>query len=468
MDQSEYINAIVWFKKDLRLFDHHTTQAASKHTTTLPIYIAEPSIWKYGDLSKRHFQFVYESLIDLQDSLRKIGSDLFVAIDEMEFVLNKLLSAYGKFILYSHREHGLNHTYDRDQRVKKWIEEHDCKWIEFSSFAVARYQHEYPRKEFKEKWLGQTMNPSPKRLNLPSVIPSWLSNDLNSIHKLEVQGEGALNPLKGGEKEAIKKANEFFKHRFKKYNVYINKPFYSVLSSSQLSPYITWGNISLKALHISTQKHIKEIEPSSEFERSQLKAFYDRIQWHCSFVQAIEKDPLLHIVPRDARFDEIRHHDATILEAFKSGKTGIPFVDACMKALNQTGWINFKQRAMLASFACNTLLLDWRDVGHVLAHLWLDYEPGIHWLQMQTQAGLIPEGHIPLYDVIKQSKMHDAEGRFIKQYIPELASVPVNFIHEPWLLDVNPYRPPIIPYRETFDLTKKNLYRIKSSTDIET
>ena len=453
---------ILWFKRDLRVFDHQPLFTASQEATVLPIYILEPSVWNYGDLSNRHLKFVLDSLEDLQDSVRHMGADLFVAVSEMEDILESLFETYGQFKLYSHREHGLKNTYDRDIKVKKWINEHQCEWIEFPSFLVARYSNEHPRKNFKEEFLKQKIYPVPKKMNLPELIPSILSNHLNDIKHFHIQGDIPSHGFQGGEKEAIRKANAFFKSRYKKYNTYINKPYYSIYSSSHLSPYLTWGNISIKALQISTKKHLLELE-SNEFYHSQLKAFHQRIQWHCSFVQAVENDPLLNINSRDTRFEGVRVHDFERLEAFRTGKTGIPFVDACMRALNQTGWINFKQRAMIASFACNTLLLDWRDVGYVLANLWYDYEPGIHWLQIQTQAGLIPYSHIPLYDVIKQSKMHDPEGLFIKKYIPQLLEIPSELIHEPWLLDTNPYTPPIISYREAFNKTKEMLYHIKSS-----
>lgn len=463
MNDINNMKAIVWFKKDLRLFDNQAISVASQSKSVLPIYVFEPSIWSYGDLSKRHFQFVLESLVDLKESLTRIGSDLYVTIDEIENVLNELYLMYGEFVLYSHREHGLSNTYIRDKKVKKWIIDHQCKWIEFSSFSVARYPNEYPRYKFKEKFLSENIYPIPNKLELPNIIPNCLSSNLQSVENFKVSGNSAINPLKGGEKEAIIRANDFFKHRFKKYNIYINKPYYSILSSSLIAPYLTWGNISLKALQRATNKHMNEQQKLSEFNFSQLFEFNKRIQMHCSFVQAIENDQLLNEVARDNIFDEVKNRDKIKLEAFKNGKTGIPFVDACMISLNEKGWINFKQRAMLASFACNTLLLDWKEVGTILANLWLDYEPGIHWLQIQTQAGLIPYRHIPLYDVIKQSKMHDPEGLFIKKYIPELASVSDDFIHEPWLLDNNPYISPIINYRETFNYTKDLLYKIKKS-----
>ena len=455
---------IVWFKKDLRVLDHLPLYRASKQDSVLAMYVLEPSIWTYGDLSKRHLRFVVDGLQDVQASLQRRGSQLYVTIAEMPDVLDALLETYGPFTLYSHREHGLQHTYERDQMVRQWITKHGCLWHESSTFAVARTASEHPRATFKEQFLDEPIVPVPSKIGHPTVIPALFSSYVEALASFELPGTLPVHGFQGGEQEAVRKAKAFFTSRYKKYNVYINKPGYSVLSSSHLSPYLTWGNISIKSLQRAAKKHLGALKDVHEFHHAQLSAFHRRLQWHCSFVQAAEHDPNLHLHAKDPAFEGVRLHDNVALHAFATGTTGIPLVDACMLSLNQTGWINFKQRAMLTSFACNTLLLDWKDVGLVLSSLWYDYEPGIHWFQLQLQTGLIPNRHIPLYDVIKQSKMHDPEGTFIKTYIPALATTPLEYLHEPWLLDVNPYVTPLINYREAFAHTKELLYSIKSST----
>jgi deoxyribodipyrimidine photo-lyase len=165
----------------------------------------------------------------------------------------------------------------------------------------------------------------------------------------------------------------------------------------------------------------------------------------------------------DSRFEGIRQHNPELLNAYINGTTGFPFLDACMRSLQQTGWINFKQRAMLATFGCNVLLLDWRVVGNVLAHAFIDYDPGIHWKQMQLQSGIDPKHHIPMHNVIKQGKENDPKGEFIKLYIPELRHLDDTNIHEPWSLEINPYITPIIDLKQSMDDHKKLLYGIKKN-----
>ena len=127
--------------------------------------------------------------------------------------------------------------------------------------------------------------------------------------------------------------------------------------------------------------------------------------------------------------------DAERLSAWQKGETGMPFVDACMRSLAATGWINFRMRAMLMSFAAHHLWLHWREPGLHLARQFIDYEPGIHWSQLQMQSGTTGINTFRIYNPVKQSQDQDPSGRFIREWLPELARVEERWIHTPWLMD---------------------------------
>jgi deoxyribodipyrimidine photo-lyase len=123
---------------------------------------------------------------------------------------------------------------------------------------------------------------------------------------------------------------------------------------------------------------------------------------------------------------------AARLKAWSEGLTGFPFVDACMRSLNATGWINFRMRAMLMSFASYHLWLDWRDSGLLYAQKFTDYEPGIHWPQVQMQSGTTGINTVRMYNPVKQGYDQDPEGSFTRKWVPELADIPDPFLQEPW------------------------------------
>jgi deoxyribodipyrimidine photo-lyase len=122
--------------------------------------------------------------------------------------------------------------------------------------------------------------------------------------------------------------------------------------------------------------------------------------------------------------------DITLLNAWGNGETGFPFVDACMRYLRKTGWINFRMRAMLMSFASYHLWLDWRNSGKILANFFTDYDPGIHWPQVQMQSGTTGINTIRIYNPVKQGIDQDPEGFFIRKWVPELCHLTNDELHK--------------------------------------
>jgi deoxyribodipyrimidine photo-lyase len=135
-------------------------------------------------------------------------------------------------------------------------------------------------------------------------------------------------------------------------------------------------------------------------------------------------------------YDGLREDDfnPTHFEALTSARTGWPMVDACVTMLRETGWLNFRMRAMLVSVAAYPLWLHWRPVGEWLATQFLDYEPGIHWSQLQMQSGTTGINTTRVYNPIKQAQDHDPQGRFVRQWLPALRRVPDTWLFEPWLM----------------------------------
>jgi deoxyribodipyrimidine photo-lyase len=166
--------------------------------------------------------------------------------------------------------------------------------------------------------------------------------------------------------------------------------------------------------------------------RGALRSFIGRLRWRCHFMQKLESEPAIEHRSLHPAYEGLRGADEERLAAWAEGRTGWPFVDACARMLRETGWLNFRMRAMLLAVASFQLWLDWRPTGLVLARRFTDYEPGIHWPQCQMQSGASGVNIVRIYNPIRQGQEHDAEGAFVKRWCPELAGVPARWIHEPW------------------------------------
>ena len=219
----------------------------------------------------------------------------------------------------------------------------------------------------------------------------------------------------------------------------MSSPLTAAEGCSRLSLPIATGALSMREVFQTTLRTRAECAAQPPAARAMplraLDAFIGRLHWHCHFIQKLESEPELEIRSAHPLHEEERSRRATNaehLDAWISGRTGLPFVDACMRSLRASGWINFRMRAMLMAFASYHLALDWTRSGAALARLFADYEPGIHWPQVQMQSGQTGINAPRIYNPVKQSFDQDPEGAFIRKWVPEIAHLPLNFLHEPW------------------------------------
>jgi deoxyribodipyrimidine photo-lyase len=165
-----------------------------------------------------------------------------------------------------------------------------------------------------------------------------------------------------------------------------------------------------------------------------LSSFAARLAWRDHFMQKLEDAPEIETRCLHSAYERLRpaEPDAARLAAWQRGETGIPFVDACMRYLAATGWLNFRMRAMLMAVASYHLWLDWRASAPHLARLFTDYEPGIHWSQAQMQSGTTGMNTVRIYNPVKQGRDQDPTGAFTRAWVPELAEVPDAHLQAPW------------------------------------
>ncbi|ELA6638836.1 deoxyribodipyrimidine photo-lyase/cryptochrome family protein [Vibrio alginolyticus] len=424
---------VVWLKRDLRLTDHQPlTQALSTKHPTVLLYIVEPLLLNNPHYSERHWRFVWQSLQDMDETLKAYGHRITVLFDDALACFQSIQAQYQINAVFSHQEIGLNCTFERDRQVAAWLYEQNIDWFEFEHGAVIRGA--INRQGWDKHW---------DSVMRASISPIELQTDL--LHSLDAEALGCsfsppsswLSKCKGmqtgGSRLAWKTLEDFFHRRGRDYYRSISSPTASRTACTRLSPYLAWGNISLREVYQYLLKHWQV----AGFRRS-LIALSSRLHWHCHFIQKFESEYDMEFYCVNRAYEPLIKQSSTFdeekLAAWKSGHTGVPLIDACMRCLHHTGYINFRMRAMLVSFLTHHMNMDWRVGVTHLAQLFLDFEPGIHYPQFQMQAGVTGTNTIRIYNPIKQAQEHDPNGTFIYKWVPELQMVSPPLLFEPWTM----------------------------------
>ena len=470
---------IWWIKRDFRLADNDALLDAVEHCHQVSaLFILEPSLCCALETSRFHYRAWHQATEHLRTSLQSIGGELTVVCGEAVNVLERLRAEQGFDALFSHEETGSDITYTRDKAVRHWADRHAIHWHEAYQNGVIRGLVDRGKRQpvIRERLMTTTPRPPPARVtawDLSCVAEEKLNEwpEFETLSGRRRDDRIELENTQGiDEANARKVLNTFLSERAVGYSGGISSPNSAFTAGSRLSAHLAWGTLSLRQVFHATWRRDKSLAGTSDASsmqwRKSLKAFQSRLHWHDHFIQRLESAPSMEFSALNPAYRQLAYGDnEQLLDAWQNGRTGLPLVDACMRCLAATGFLNFRMRAMVVSAACFGLAQSWQSLQYPLARLFLDYEPGIHFSQIQMQAGIVGINTIRIYSPHKQLLEQDPDAKFVKRWIPELHDFDAAEIAQYNSKQLGDYPEPVTDIIANTRVIRDQIYAIRKSAE---
>ena len=448
---------IIILNRNLRLLDNAALYYGSLKSNFIVIYLYDVDYWKANGKSSRQLKFSNDCLEELDEDLKKLNSNVNVFNGSFYDLGKWIETNYNNFSIHINHCTDLNYFREGFNNFK---ENFKNKITVYDDFGLQL--DNFDRDTWSKNW-NHIMNSD--LLGVPK--PSNNKDRLNLIgfsdfkNEISCEFSGLSNIQEGGTSKAKELLETFLDQRCKGYRIRMSSPSQSEESCSRLSPHFTYGSISIRQVYQQLNKMLPELN-----NKKDLYSFKKRLYWHCHFVQKLHTEPELEFNSMHRMCDDLRpEYDNEIIEKWIEGETGFPFLDACMKFLNENGWINFRMRAMIMSFASYNLWQPWQKTSPRLAELFTDYEPGIHISQVQMQSGVTGINLPRIYSISKQSMDQDPDAEWTKNLLPQLNDFDPKLIHNAELNDS--YIPQIVDLKSSAKFARDQIWGIRKSIEFK-
>lgn len=424
---------VVWFKKDLRIHDHEALfHAIKRHKFILPVYCYPENfneqIFNFPKWGSHRRLFLQEALFDLKNRLKQKDLDLLISPLSFSDTVDLLIESYSNVEVYTYEEihqEELAEVKRVESKVRlhqfglnTLIKEQDLP------FNLSQLPAVFTRFRYKVE--------AHLKINKPIEIDfsnSQLPEGWETLPSLNLELVCKNQFFEGGETAGLKRVEDYFfqSSAVASYKLTRNGML-DFNDSSKFSPWLAQGCLSPRWIY----KRLKDFENGVEKNESTYWLFFELL-WRDFFQFTSKKEgtKIFKLEGLQNNLVEFQYSEEKI-QAWIEGQTGIPLIDASMRELNLTGYTSNRARQNVASFFVHDLNQDWRIGAAYYESVLIDYDVASNYCNWMYVAGVGNDPRSRKFNIIKQAKQYDADGAFVKNYIPELIDLEPTFCHHPW------------------------------------
>jgi deoxyribodipyrimidine photo-lyase len=436
-------NALVWFRRDLRDFDHAALYHALKNSKQVYCaFVFDTDILdKLKNKQDRRVEFIWESVRELKTALQKNGGDLIVKHGKAAEIIPALALQLNIHAVFTNRDYEPN-AVKRDADVTKELAKNNIAFHDFKDQVIFEKDEVLSLSNKPYSVFSHYKNAHLKKLDdyylKPYPVDSYIHNlaktNTTDLITLEAMGFARTNlsamrlptGMSGG-----KALFEDFSERMPQYQEARNFP--AVKGVSYLSVHMRFGTVSVR--HLARQARDRANTGSQSIG---CQTWLNELIWRDFYFQILHHNP--HVAAGKAfkaEFEQLAFpNDEKLFKAWCEGKTGYPLIDAAMRQINQTGFMHNRLRMVAASFLVKDLLIDWRWGERYFAENLIDFDLSANnggW-QWAASTGCDAQPWFRIFNPITQSEKFDGAGKFIRKYVPEIGNCSDKEIHAPWLI----------------------------------
>lgn len=425
--------AIWWIRRDLRLTDNEALHAAQAHGgRVVPLFILDPFFEESPYVGAKRWAFMLAGLRALDEDLRAKNGRLLLRRGAPEEALAQLVEETGATAVFAEEDHS-NYARRRDRRVAEAVPLQLVGGTAIRPPGTVCKQDGDPYivyTPFKNTWKDQSL---PRRSDLAPAPQSFDVPEIDGEALPDAPQVPEAVAFPAGEAEARRRLEAFVADKIYAYDERRDR--IDQEGTAQLSPYLRFGMISAREAAVTAVEAISDAPDKDA--RAGAQVWLDELIWRDFYIHILHHFPRVSRTSFREEYEQIEwRNDEDAFDAWRNGRTGYPLVDAAMRQLSEAGWIHNRARMVVASFLVKDLLIDWRWGERWFMQQLVDGDPAANNGGWQWSAGTGTDAapYFRIFNPISQSKKHDPDGRFIRRWVPELADVTDEYIHEPWTM----------------------------------